>query len=372
MVYDKCKACQSRVESCLLPDSHRAQNKHVWCCDFLLGGKHGTRIRKQFKPGVTKKEVEKYEHITIADFERGTFIPQDKSKILLADVLDKYYTEHIQENSRHPNGSVRYYIKELKKLMGNIGIGSIKLSHLQEARSKFKEETGSSNANVNRCFSVLSTVFNRAVEWEYLPKNPAQFLRPLPTAETAPRFLTMDELAKLWVEFRKDQRVEDYANALAHSGIRPINIKEMSWSQINFQTWSWTYTTYKGRKPRTLTAPIDKELQPTIMRRFKETNGQGKVFDTRFSHQTVERMIKDSGVNEGKEERERFTIYGLKHCYISHLIMAGVDIATVSELTGVSIPTLKKHYLRLTQDHLRVAQAKANLTPKAGVELKIV
>jgi site-specific recombinase XerD len=108
------------------------------------------------------------------------------------------------------------------------------------------------------------------------------------------------------------------------------------------------------------------------MRRFKETNGQGKVFDTRFSHQTVERMIKDSGVNEGKEERERFTIYGLKHCYISHLIMAGVDIATVSELTGVSIPTLKKHYLRLTQDHLRVAQAKANLTPKAGVELKIV
>jgi site-specific recombinase XerD len=87
------------------------------------------------------------------------------------------------------------------------------------------------------------------------------------------------------------------------------------------------------------------------------------VFDTRFAHQTVEKLIKESGVNGSKEKKDYFTIYGLKHCYVSHLIMAGVPIETVSELTGVSIPTLKKYYLRLTQDHLRAAQAKVNLTP---------
>lgn len=363
MVFDYCKACKCRAERCLNADSHRAQNRVVWCCDFLLGGTNGARIRKQFKPGVTKKEVEKYEHITIADFERGEFIPTDKAKTPFGVLVDKYFDEYLITTSRTQIPTRTYYRKTIKELLGHMAVGGIKIEHLQQARTKFLQTSNAGNAGANRLFSFTKAVLNRAIEWGYIPFSPAKFLRPLPIEETKPRFLSDFELQQVWNQFRKDRRVDDYATAIGHTAIRPIDIKSMEWNQINFEQRSITVTTWKGKQPRTCVFPIDTILMPIIERRYKETGGKGKVFETRFRHQLIEEMIKASGVNEGKPEREHFTIYGLKHCYISQLLMSGASSYDVAKLVHVSQATIEKHYGYLTQQHLRDAQSKVNITP---------
>ncbi len=364
MVYDRCTACLVRSDKCLLPDSHRAQSKHVWCVDFLLGGAKGKRIRKQMKPGVTKKEAEKYEHITIADFERGMLLPTDKSKTLFKEVIDKYFNEHLYPNSRSAKYTLDYYYRAITELLGHYPIGSIKLDQLQAVRVKFQKENGSSNSNVNRFFSIVKTILNRAVEWEYIQASPAKFLRYMSVVKSKPRFLTVEEINRLWVEFRKDKRVEDLAVVLIHTAIRPIDIKSMNWDQIDFQNKLIHVTTYKGRQPRAYTIPMDNEIEILIQRRFKETGGIGKVFNTAFNHTIIENMIKASGINEGRPHKDRFTFYGLKHSFVSHLLMSGASLYDVSKLVNVSVNTLEKHYGHLTQEHLRAVQSRINLTPQ--------
>lgn len=370
MIFDYCKACKAKAIACLLPDSHRAQNRVVWCVDFLLGGRNGKRIRKQFPSGVTKKEVEKFEHITIADFERGTFIPTDKSKTLLIEVLDKYLNEYALEQNRN-TVAARHYIRVFKDLFGGVSIGSLTLQQLETARSEYKEETSRTNASVNRAFAILKAVLNKAMQWGYLQRNPAQFLKSLPIKDTIPRFLSIEELARLRAHII-DQRLKDFTTVLLHTAIRPVDIKSLAWNQVDRDNRCIHITTHKGRKPHNYSVPIDNELWHIIQRRYTETNGLGLVFDTSNLRKLSEQAIKDSGINEGRSYEERFTIYGLKHTFISHLLMSGQEIGVVSTLVGVSVTTLQKHYAHLTMDHLRKIQSKINLTPALTPEFKII
>lgn len=367
MIYPYCKACKKRESACLLPANHRAQGKVVWCADFLLGGKKGKRVRKVFKAGVSKKDVEKYEHLLIADFERGVFLPQDKGKTLFEVVLDKYLNEHIIPNTRSTTS--QYNIKEIKKLLGNYAIGLITLEQLQKTREKFKEDSGDSNAGVNRMFSTLKTALRRAVEWGYIQRSPAEFLRDLPVKETIPRFLTIEEIHRLRSQI-KDERLSQYVLVLLHTGIRPIDIEALSWADVDLNNRIIHVTTHKGRKPHRYSVPIDDELMRVLQRRFKDTNGQGVVFDTSNLRKLAEKAISDSGINKDRKPEERFTIYGLKHCYASHLLMNGATIFDVAKLLGhTDTKMVMKHYGFLTMEHLRKTQGLINLTKQTPLEV---
>lgn len=346
----------------MLPANHRAQSKVVWCADFLLGGKKGKRIRKIFKSGVTKKDVEKYEHLMIADYERGTFLPQDKGRAPFSEVLDKYLNEHILPNTR--STTTKYNIEEIKRLLGQYAVGLITLEQLQKTRDKFKQDSGDSNAGVNRMFSTLKTALRRAVEWGYIQKSPAEFLRDLPVKETIPRFLTVEEIHRLRSQI-KDERLSHYVSVLLHTGIRPVDIESLTWTDIDLNNRVIHVTTHKGRKPHRYAVPIDNELMRVLQSRLKATNGKGVVFDTSNLRKLAEKAISDSGINKDRKPEERFTIYGLKHCYASHLLMNGATIFDVAKLLGhTDTKMVMKHYGFLTQEHLKNVQSKINLTPE--------
>ena len=370
MTYDYCKACLARADKCLVPDSHRAQGRIVWCADFLLGGTHGKRIRKQFKPGITKKEVEKYEHLMIADFERGLLLPGDKSKTLFNQVFDKYVDEHLAVSTWGYEG-IKYYVAPLKDLLGHFPIGALTLQILTDKRQEFQRANSLSNSSVNRIFTMVKACLNKAIEWGYLQRNPAQFLKALYVKETIVRFLSIEEIARLRANIH-DRRLEVYVSVLLHTGIRPINIKGMRWPQVDMANRVVQVTTYKGRKPHTYPVPIDEEVFPLFKERYEATKGQGLVFDTACVDELATQAIKDSGINEGRTKEEYFTIYGLKHCYASHLLMNGATLFDVAKLLGhTDTRMIVRHYGHLSLEHLRGVQAKINLTPRA-VELKVI
>ena len=366
-VYRYCKACLTKADKCPLPDSHRAQNKQVYAADYKLH----KRIRAQFKEGITKEQAYAEVYAKVTDYNRGILIPTDKGKTPFKEIIQRYDVEHIQENSRHPNGSVKTYLKVLKEMLGELPIGSITFDQIEGARNKFKETTGSSNANVNRCFSVCKTLMRRAVEWGHIQKSPAQFLKELPTTETKPRFLTVEEIQRLRACI-KDQRLSDYVTVLLHTAIRPINIKGLRWENVDMANKVIHITTHKGRRPRTYSVPMDGEVERVIQRRFKESKGLGFVLDTSNVRKLADQAIIDSKINENRAHKDRFTIYGLKHSYISHLLMKGESVFDVARLVGVSVAMIEKHYGHLTMEHLRGVQSQVNLTPSIAQQFEVL
>lgn len=358
MIHPYCIACQSR--RCANPSTHRASGDLKYRVDIMVGGRHGVRVRKLCD---SKNEAVGFELEQKAKYHNEGELPNKKGKTLLSEIITRYYQHHIIPSTRQPERSSKYRIEQLVELVGGRPIGTITLNDLEEIRAQFKEDSGSSNANVNRLFSVLKTVLNRAVEWGFISKSPAQFLRDLPVKETLPRFLTEQEINQLR-RVVTDDRLIKRMNAILHTGIRPIDLDNLSWSQVDLVNRVIQITTHKGRRPHTYPVPIDDVLIKDINERYEKTGGRGLVYDSSNLKKLAIEAIKESGLNDKRKPEEYFTLYGLKHCYASHLLMSGATIFDVAKLLGhTDTKMVVHHYGHLTLDHLRKTQARVNLTP---------
>ncbi len=360
MVYTWCTQCGRK---CVSDSSHRAQGLIKYRADFMLGGRYGKRKRELF---ANKKDAVSFEQITQADYKRGTFLP-DKGSLSFSALADKYYKEHCLQENRKPEASTFYRVEFAKDLFGKKVASSITREEIRKLRPELKDSQDWSNATINRFIGgVLKPIFNKGIEWELIDKNPCEHLSKLREEDPIPRFLTTDEIKTLFKSI-KEPVLEDYANTILHSGARPSSIKECSFDSGDVDLTNRTiwFTTYKGNRKYRYAHPIDDVLYELILRRIAKTGGKGDVFDTSNIRHLAEEAIKESKINEGKTEAQHFTIYGLKHCYASHLLMSGASIFDVAKLLGhTDTKMVIKHYGHLTQEHLRMVQSKVNLTPK--------
>jgi site-specific recombinase XerD len=69
-------------------------------------------------------------------------------------------------------------------------------------------------------------------------------------------------------------------------------------------------------------------------------------------------MLKNIKAMAEKAGLEGVGVHTLRHTFASHLVMAGVDLATVQKLLGHSSITTTMIYAHLAPDHLRAAVEK--------------
>ena len=363
MIYRWCKHCASRV--CLSEDSHRAQKFHHFRADFALGAS-GKRIRKLFD----KKELAKdFEYKTKSEYRNSGIIPK-KFKITFGELADKYYNDHCLVMNRYPKGTTYHMIVWAKKAIGDVIASSVPKSRIREIRTDLCTKVSPSTAN--RYISVIKAIYNKGIEWDLIDSNPCEKIGKAVEDALTPKFLSLPEIELLYKSFdtfdsKVKTRLEDYANVIAHTGARPISIKECSFDNgdVEMTTRTIWFTTYKGKgNKHRYPVPIDDTLFEILLRRVAATGGKGLVFDTKNIEDLTADAVKRSGINEGRPEKLNFTIYGLKHCFVSHLLMSGASLFDVAKLLGhTDTKMIIKHYGNLTQEHLRAVQSRINLTP---------
>lgn len=366
-----CTGCRVDTNDCTAPDLHRAKGLHRWKTDFRLGGYLGKRMVKIHKAGISKKDAEKFEHITVADYERGKFLPKTRKALSFVDLADKYYNEHSLQNTRNPAVHTKYRIAKWKELLSNRIARDIKRQELKDIRAKLLAQ-GLSAATVNRLFNDLKAIFYKGMEWELIDSNPCEFITKLEEDEPIPQFATQDEINRMRQAARAfHPRLLDFMTVLLHTGARPSSIAACRWESgdVDFNARTIWFTTYKGRRKYRYPHPIDDVLYELLVRRAAVTGKKGPVFDCSNVGQLGTRAIKASGINKGRPEKLKFTLYGLKHCYASQLLMSGATMDEVRRLLGhTDDKMLRKHYGHLTQEYLARIQKKVNLTPQLEPE----
>lgn len=359
-VYSWCSACGNRGDRCASPSSHKREVRYR--LDLQLGGRTGRRIRDLFDKAADARAAE----IELrSKFQRGEYIPQlEGTRTLFKEFIDKYEDEHVRVNNRNP-ALIHYQLEVIKRVLGDKEIRLITRQDLVDAQTKMR--TTMKAASVNRYFNTIGAILNYAKKREVIDKNPCELVTNLKQDDPPLRFLTQVEIAKFRRSI-KSQRLQDFVTVMLHTGARPSSIEWCSWDSgdVDFECKTIWFTTYKknGNKHR-YAVPIDDVLLELLMRRANITGKKGPVFDMTDMKQLASRAIEKSGINENKPENQKFTIYGLKHCYASHLLMNGASIFDVAKLLGHTDPKMVfKNYGHLTQDYLRKVQAKVNLTPK--------
>jgi site-specific recombinase XerD len=89
-------------------------------------------------------------------------------------------------------------IKRLTAFCDNLDISSladITSKHIEDYKTQRAQTL--KPASVNRELDSIRAMFNKAIDWEYIIKSPAKYIKPLKKPLKQPRFLDKEEIRRL-------------------------------------------------------------------------------------------------------------------------------------------------------------------------------
>ncbi|HPR64849.1 MAG TPA: site-specific integrase [Thermoanaerobaculia bacterium] len=210
---------------------------------------------------------------------------------------------------------------------------------------------GKKPASVNRILRTLSHMFTKAVDWEMVDKTVHDRIRRvkmLPEDNKRLRYLTLEECHELLRVC--DDHLKPIVIMALNTGMRRGEILNLRWDNIDmkngFILLDQSQTKNKQRREIPINDTVRQTLQ-SITRRLDVpyifiNPGTGKPF----------REIKNgfwSALRRAKIQDFRF--HDLRHTFASHLVMSGVDIATVKDLLGHKTLEMTLRYAHLAPSH---------------------
>lgn len=196
-------------------------------------------------------------------------------------------------------------------------------------------------------------MFTKSVEWDLVETEILKRVRRVKLLQENNRrlrFLSKDECMALVGACNPHLR-QIVVTAL-NTGCRKEEILSLQWSQhIDLQHGFILLDVTKNGDRREI--PINQTLREvlgSIPRRIDSpyvfVNGEGKRY------QDVKRSFHSACRKAGIKD---FHFHDLRHCFASHLVMAGIDITTVKTLLGHKTLTMTLRYSHLAPSHTRNA-----------------
>ena len=322
----------------------------VWYLDYYDNG-----FRVQKRASQDKKTAERL----LAEVE----LKRDRGELtFLKNIpVDRYideYLEYSKANKTFPSYQrdmitlkkhllpflENYKIKTIQR------IGAALLEKYQTARLKKVKPT-----TVNKEFTTIKHFFNKAIEKNYLRTNPARGIKALKSQQKFPRYLSKEEIQKLLNAASGDMK--DMLYTFLNTGMRRGELTNLQWKDVRLKSHIIIIQEHtKNKRPRFI--PVNDSLLETLQRRLKSQTSpyvfptkSGKAKDGHSLLRDIKLVYKRAGITGAG-------IHTFRHTFASHLVMAGVDLATVRELLGHSDIKTTMIYAHLAPEHLRHATEK--------------
>ncbi len=324
------------------------KRENVWYVSFYINGK---RVRK--KVGRSKKLAElarKEIEVKIAKHELGWEEVKDPS---FHDFKDDYL-KYLKANTRNTTyirykKALQHFIDFLRNY-GNLWpkLSQISFQLIEEYKQKRIKVVKPLTVNVE--LKVLKVLYNFAIKCKCARDNPVNEVPFYREAEKKPKFLTKNEIDCL---LENSNGLHPILYTFLKTGVRKSELINLQWRDVDFQrkcikvesNENWHTKTGNSRE-----IPIGEDLIK-ILKSLPKTsqyvfvNTNGKKYGYHLTER-VKRLARRIGI-------EGLTLHTLRHTFISHLVMNGVDLVAVKELAGHSDIKTTLRYAHLAPGHLR-------------------
>ena len=297
-----------------------------------------------------------------------------KKKITFEQLAEKY--EEMQKGETYFDKTRKYYIPIIKTFFGEKRLYQISPLDVETYKKQRKEtptraRKPRSEVAVNRELETLRHMFNKAVEWGMMEKNPFdKFREPIlfKEDENRVRYLTEDEIKKLFAvleEKPKKKRkplseeeptrrinpsyLKNIVKAALLTGLRRGDLLSLKWADADLEKGVLFFNEQKKRSRRRIKVLNSEmiELLKSIPRGESETifNGpEGKPLkDIKRSFRTA---LKKAGIND-------FHFHDLRHTSASYMVMRGASLKAVQEHLGHTSLTMTQRYAHLSPEFQR-------------------
>jgi integrase len=303
-----------------------------WYVDFTAQGKRirqfGGYTKEQARNTLAKMRIEKLD-------EKLGFKKPEQSTALFEDFVDEFIARHSLGRPK-TRASHRTCLNCL--LRSDLFKGKRLSEITTESVAKYHAERGARlKVSANRELGFLKLIFQRAVEWGEVSRNPAALVKKFPEPKNKLRILTDDEATKL-LEAASPHLVP-FLRILLTTAMRPHEAFALRWEYPGWDTekgLKWSVVSLKKRiifipgalakNHKNREVPLSKELV-AMFEALPRDSKSGKVFPWNSAPKSFRAAVK-------KAKLKNMTLYTLKHTAVSRMIRAGVDLVTVTELVG--------------------------------------
>lgn len=318
----------------------------------------GKRIRRE-KVGTRQNAIDFY-HKRKSQVKGGELVPQRRGQgikvgDLCADALT-WFKERKKKSIRVFEQRIRVIDREL----GHFAADGITPQDIDEWLAKHEKW---SNATRNRYKSTLSKAYQLGLVRGKVSVNPARLAEHWQETTEKVRYLRDDEEKRIRAAILKLYPKHIHAFEIAlHAGMRQGEQFTLKWHEIDFDRRTIYLARTKTGHHREI--PMNATVLRALTELQKDPPADGGVFPSNRYKTSITHPRKwwKAVLKEAKVDNLRW--HDLRHTFISRLVMAGVDLRTVQELSGHRELSMLTRYAHLAPEHNRKAVELLDKKPK--------
>jgi integrase len=209
----------------------------------------------------------------------------------------------------------------------------------------------------NRVLSLLSKMFNLAVEWKWRQDNPAKSVERY-QEQKRERWLTDEELRRLCavLDEHPNTRAANAVRLQLLTGARLGEVLTSRKEDFDLRRGIWTKPSHQTKQKRTEHLPLSAQAL-TLVTLIIETREAGSpfLFPGNKPGQPLREIKKFWSAVTRKAGIANYRRHDNRHTYASHLVSSGLSLEIVGRLLGHTTTATTKRYAHLADDPLRAA-----------------
>jgi integrase len=272
-------------------------------------------------------------------------------KTTIKDAFSKYIKNCTSQKNKSNQNSEKLYFKILGDFLvddGLIHIDQVAREHIDRFEARLLKKMKVSS--VVRRFCTIKHFFNKCVEWNLITESPCKDIKRRKVEKNPFKPWTQEIFDKFIKE--SDSEFKPIFEFLWMTGCRPIEAKNLRWTDVDFESQILTFKCGKNSAIRRK-FPITKKLDQFL----HCINMQGSHVFHQFNADNLYHHCKKRMNRLGLKN---YTVYGLRHGFGTRLAKQGVNSFYIAELMGHSDLKTTRGYVHFEKNLLIQILNKAN------------
>lgn len=339
----------------------QANGDGLFSVNVMVDGKRIHRTIGRESDGTTRTQAEEFitRIIQHARENRLSLPAGRKNAPGLSTAVDEYLQRLETSDGRDLRMKRQRFSLHLLPFLGDIPISGID-SFALERYKKHRVDQGAKQTTVNRELAAISHLFTKAEEWGWIDRRPAKIKR---FREDSGRnvYLTVEQAKRLVEAAKSDQNTQIYPFVVIalETSMRKTEILTIRRENVDLDRHLIYIPRAKaGPREQPITSYLAEFLRgylealppgtPWLFPSIAAASGRTTDFKRPYK-----RVILAAGLSPMEINK-----HTLRHTAISHLVQAGVDLPTVSRISGHKSLAMVLRYAHQNGAHIRAAMDK--------------
>jgi len=260
---------------------------------------------------------------------------RESNPLTLGEYIEQFKTDYVKRKLK-PSTRKTYKSRLNKITDDSISELLLKDVNRKDVRKFIKNEAKKYPTNANRLHSILSKIFNEAIEDGILSENPIKGMSKISEERRRDPQYSSDDIKAIWEAITDEwEPMQGILKMLMITGQRLGETKKMKWADVHDDMWIIPISDQKtGKKTnRNHKVPLS-HLALDVLDQMKPYNGSSEYVFASLRDQSKVLTHFKGAIDRirDKTELSDFVIHDLRHIVATQLIELGIAFTTVGRV----------------------------------------